>query len=183
MDALQLLLSRTSQPRLTEPAPSGDELNCILQAGLRAPDHGALTPWKFIVCKGEGLIRLGQIFQNAAKNSAMNDSDVERALKLPMRAPMVIIAIADYKQHPKVPRTEQICSAACAVHAMQLAAVAQSFQGFWRTGTYATSHAVKASLGLKEEDEIVGFLYVGTPANTPSEKASVAVDKFVEYWD
>jgi len=182
MEAISLLLNRTSQPRLIAPAPSGDALNRILQAGLRAPDHGALTPWKFIVCEGEGLTKLGKIFQEAAKTSAMNEADVARAPKLPLRAPMVIVAIADYKPHPKVPRVEQICSSACAVYAMQLAAVAQSFQGFWRTGSYATNDAVKASLNLKEEDEITGFLYLGTPANIPVEKASVEVDKFVEYW-
>ena len=183
MDALELLLHRTSQPRLTAPAPEGDILNNILLAGLRAPDHGALTPWKFIVCHGEGLHKLGELLQNAAKNSGMTQSDITRAAQLPLRAPMVIVAIAEYKAHPKVPREEQICSAACAVHAMQLAAVAQSFQGFWRTGSYATNSIVKSGLKLKDSDEIVGFLYIGTPSSNTTTKKPLDVEQFVEYWD
>lgn len=182
MDALELLLHRTSQPRLTAPAPEGDNLNNILLAGLRAPDHGALTPWKFIVCQNEGLIKLGELLQSAAKKSGMSESDVERAAQLPLRAPMVIVAIAEYKPHPKVPREEQICSSACAVHAMQLAAVAQSFQGFWRTGSYATNPIVKSGLNLNDSDEIVGFLYIGTSNSSVVKKKSLDVDQFVEYW-
>ena len=53
MDALSLLLNRSSQPRLGSPAPSGAALENIMQAALRAPDHACLTPWRFIVCQKE----------------------------------------------------------------------------------------------------------------------------------
>ncbi|HAU27845.1 MAG TPA: nitroreductase, partial [Alteromonas australica] len=55
MDALSLLLNRSSQPRLGSPAPSGAALENIMQAALRAPDHACLTPWRFIVCQNKGL--------------------------------------------------------------------------------------------------------------------------------
>ena len=63
MDALSLLLNRSSQPRLSAPAPSGEALENIMQAALRAPDHACLTPWRFIVCEGKGLDKLGQLFE------------------------------------------------------------------------------------------------------------------------
>ena len=52
MDALHLLLNRHSCGRLAEPAPSGEVLDNILKAGLRAPDHGTLTPGSSSCSKG-----------------------------------------------------------------------------------------------------------------------------------
>ncbi len=162
MDALALLLTRTSQARLHSPAPQGQALENIMQAALRAPDHAGLSPWRFIVCADEGLTRLGEIFEQAAIEEDMSAKEQERASGLPKRAPMVIIAYTQLQAHPKVPDVEQIASAACCVHAMQMAAVAQGFTGIWRTGGFAHSQAVKKALGIPQKDEIVGFLYLGT---------------------
>ncbi|XOV77548.1 MAG: NAD(P)H nitroreductase [Aestuariibacter sp.] len=183
MEALSLLLNRMSLPRLTEPAPSGETLENIKKAALRAPDHAALKPWKFIVCEGAGLKKLGDIFEQAAIESDMSERDVERAPELPLRAPMVIIAICKHQEHPKVPWIEQVASTSCAVQAMQMAAVAQGFQGMWRTGSYASNEAVKSALFLEEQDEIVGFLYLGTAACTPAaERPEHPPEQYFEHW-
>ena len=65
MQALDLLLNRSSQPRLQAPAPEGQALENIKQAALRAPDHACLTPWKFVVCQNLLSARLGEIFHQA----------------------------------------------------------------------------------------------------------------------
>ncbi|WJG11087.1 NAD(P)H nitroreductase [Aliiglaciecola sp. LCG003] len=183
MQAIDLLLNRRSQPRLAEPAPQGEALDNIMQAALRAPDHKCLTPWKFVVCQGRGLTKLGTIFEQAAINSDLDDKQVERAPQLPLRAPMVIVAIAKYQQHDKVPWVEQVASAACAVHAMQMAAVAQGFGGVWRTGDYAQNDEVKCAFYLEEKDEILGFLYLGTPVNEAMPPPSRNAPDYFEFWD
>ena len=142
MQAIDLLLNRSSQPRLQAPAPEGQALENIKQAALRAPDHACLTPWKFVVCQKEGLKRLGDVFEQAAISADKSDKDIERAPKLPLRAPMVIVAIAKFTENDKVPWVEQVASASCALHAMQMAAVAQGFAGVWRTGSFAQSSYV-----------------------------------------
>ncbi|MCW8092064.1 NAD(P)H nitroreductase [Alteromonas sp. ASW11-130] len=182
MDALTLLLNRTSQPRLDEPAPSADALENIKCAALRAPDHASLTPWKFIVCEGAGLNKLGALFEQSAIEADKSTKEIERAPLLPLRAPMVIVAIAKVTEHQKVPRVEQVASTACAVMAMQLAAIAQGFQGMWRTGSYAQCDTVKNGLGLSEEDEIVGFLYLGTAAVEAPERKSHDTAQYFEHW-
>ena len=63
MDALTLLLTRRSQPRLSAPAPQGEALENIKLAALRAPDHASLTPWQFLVIEGKGLDQLGALFE------------------------------------------------------------------------------------------------------------------------
>lgn len=162
MNALDLLLSRQSQPRLQQPAPSGDVLNNIMRAALRAPDHAGLTPWQFVICEGSDLDKLGEIFLNSSKARGGDEASLERAPKLPHRAPMVIVAATRYTENPKVPWIEQVESAACAVHAMQMAAVAQGYGGVWRTGSYAQCNVVKSALGIAEHDELIGFLYLGS---------------------
>lgn len=182
MKALDLLLNRVSIPRLQAPAPKGDELDNILKAGMRVPDHASLAPFRFIICEGEGREKLGDLFKQVAVKSGLSDSDISRAPELPMRAPMVIVAITNYKEHPKVPRVEQICTTACAVHAMQMAAVAQSFAGIWRTGSYATNPLMKEALSLNKDDEIVGFLYLGTASDFKVNKPTRDFEPYIERW-
>ncbi|WP_337878824.1 NAD(P)H nitroreductase [Rheinheimera sp.] len=167
MDAVTLLTTRYSSPRLTEPAPAGEDLQLIKQAALQVPDHGHLRPWRFVVFNGrQALQKLGDIFAEAAleDDPSVSDEVVERARQLPLRAPMVIACIAKCVEHPKVPFSEQIQSAACAVMAMQQAAFALGFGGIWRSGAYTQYDFVKQALELGEDDEIVGYLYLGTCA-------------------
>lgn len=164
MDAIELLLTRQSDSKLTEPGPSIEQLNIIKQAALRVPDHGCIAPWQFIVVEGQAREKLGSIYHESAVAEQQEDKVINRAKELPLRAPMIIIAIAKYQQHPKVPRIEQVQSTGCSVLAMQQAAFAQGLGGVWRTGYFAQSNAVKLALNLNELDEIVGYLYIGTPA-------------------
>lgn len=183
MDALDLLLNRRSASRLTAPAPEGEALTHILQAGMRAPDHGTLQPWRFIIAQGDGLARLSQVLSGAAEQDGLDDAAREKARQAPFRAPMVITVVAHCEDHPKVPKWEQVVSAGCAVQAMQMAALALGFNGIWRSGAWTHHPHVRTAFGCREQDEIVGFLYLGTPQL----KASTTVvpldtDKFVRYF-
>jgi nitroreductase len=183
MQALDLLLTRSSQPRLQAPAPEGQALENIKQAALRAPDHACLTPWKFVVCQNQGLVRLGEVFQQAAVAANKSEKEIKRAPQLPLRAPMVMVVIAKYTENDKVPWVEQVASASCALHAMQMAAVAQGFAGVWRTGCFAKDLNVKLALNLLEQDEIVGFLYLGSSAIKPLPKQKRDSTEYFENWD
>jgi len=181
MDALDLLLNRRSIARLSEPAPDGVVLENIIQAGLRAPDHGGLTPWRFVIAQGEGLKKLGTILHDAVVTDEGDQIAQDKAASAPLRAPMVITVIANVTDHPKVPAFEQHLSAGCAVHAMQMAAVAQGFQGIWRSGPLMFHPHVRQALGLEGDDQIVGFLYLGTPGCTPMGAPKRELSKYVEF--
>ncbi len=182
MDALELLLTRSSDNKLIEPAPSGEALDNILNAGLRAPDHANLSPFKFLVCTGKGLNKLSEIYQKAASAEGKTEAEIIKATNAPFRAPMLIIGICKYKEHEKVPRVEQIATTACAIQNMQMAAFAQGFNGIWRTGALAHSEVVKQQLNLEADDEIVGYLYLGTPENPTHIKRQKSQEGKVEFW-
>ena len=169
MDAMTLLLERRSCGALTEPAPDGAALDAILKAALRVPDFQRLRPYTFILAKGEGLDRLGALLQTAARQSGQPPATIERAPRMPHRAPLVIVVVARHVPHAIVTRLEQQLSAGCAVMAMQMAAVAQGFGGIWRSGWAMVNRGLHAGLGLNAEDQIVGFLYLGTPSVKPSD--------------
>lgn len=181
MDALELLLNRRSIAKLSAPAPEGKALENIIRAGLRAPDHAGLTPWRFVISQGSGLNKLSDILVKAAVEDKSDDAVIEKVKNAPFRAPMVITVIAKVTEHEKVPAFEQHLSAGCAVQAMQMAAVAQGFQAFWRSGKWMFHPIVHKAFGLEGEDEIVGFLYLGTPGCTPMKVPERDLSKFVEY--
>lgn len=163
MDALELLVNRRSASRLAAPAPAGEVLDNILHAGMRAPDHGALQPWRFIIIENEGRDRFSALLEKASRDAQLDDKAIEKAKQAPFRAPMIITVVAHCEAHPKVPRWEQVVSAGCAVMAMQMAAVAQGFNGIWRSGAWTDDEAVRQAFGCRPQDAIVGFLYLGTP--------------------
>lgn len=181
MDAITLLTTRYSSPRLAEPAPSGEALELIKRAAVQVPDHGALRPWRFVIVEGRAaLSRLGDIFAEAAieEDPSLSVDMQERARQLPLRAPMIITCIAKVVDHNKVPAAEQVQSAACAVMAMQQMAFALGFGGVWRTGAYAQQDYVKQAFDLNVDDEIVGFLYLGTSTSAAPQRTPLVADHY-----
>ncbi|WP_394133092.1 NAD(P)H nitroreductase [Shewanella maritima] len=181
MDAKTLLLTRQSTPRLTAPAPDAAQLQFILDAGIRVPDHCGLSPWEFVIAQGEGLDKLGDVLSQAALAKGAEEGFVEKAKKMPHRAPMVITVVAKVQEHPKVPVLEQHLAAGCATMAMQQAAFALGLGAVWRTGDFAFDANVNQGLGLAQDDQVVGFLYIGTPALNANIKPQKSGSDFVRY--
>ena len=183
---LDFLLARSSvPPRLMgDPAPSAEELDQVIAAGLRAPDHAGLKPWRFIVIEGEGRNRLGDLFVEAtvAREPGTEAAKLEDIRAKPLRSPMIIAVCAIYSEHPKVPKIEQIASAAAAGQSMLLALQALGYGGIMLTGPNAHDAHVKQGLGLKPEDEIVAFLYTGTPSGRTPDKPRPETKDFVTRW-
>ena len=179
MTAIELLLQRQSTPLLTTPAPNHESLEKILAAGMRVPDHACLQPWQFTVISDGGLQRLSDLF--VASSDQPND-DLEKIAKKPFRAPMIIVISTQYVEHEKVPLQEQLVAAGCCAHAMQMASYSLGFGAVWRTGSFAYNDKIKQGLSIDSKDEIVGFLYIGTPCKAKVLKATKSFESKVTYW-
>ena len=164
MNTIDALLTRNSVPRLTTPIPTKDQLEIAYRCALRAPDHAWMRPWKFIQISGKGLDKLSNAFVNTAKKLNENiDPEILKKYKdAPYRAPLIIVLVADTKEHPKVPIIEQQLSTAAAGQNMLLAFHEMGFGGIWRTGKFSFNREISMELDLKENEIVIGYLYIGT---------------------
>lgn len=175
MQAIDLLLTRRSARALGEPAPDQAALELILASAARAPDHGRLRPWRFVVIRGAARSRFGSLLAQHLKRShpASSAETLEREAHKAHRAPLIVVVAARYQDIPKVPKVEQLLSAGAAAHAMMLTARALGFNAMWKTGAPAYDAEVKSGLGLSADDAIVGFIYLGSEDGAPAAHAPV----------
>ncbi|GLR62625.1 nitroreductase family protein [Marinospirillum insulare] len=184
MQVTEFLIGRNSHPRLIEPAPEGQVMERIYQAALRAPDHAGLTPWRLIEFRNEGLGQLGELFAQAklCEDPGASIEDLTRLRNMTYRAPLVIAVIAKIQEHPKVPASEQLLSAGCVAHGLLLAAEAEGFAAMWRSGSLCFDPKVKQSLKLNDADELLGFIYMGSPVGRRKALPERKTSDFVEKW-
>lgn len=184
MEVLEALHNRVSVARLSDPAPSAWQREQMFAAALRAPDHGQLCPWRFLTIEGAARERLGELFAQALQDQAgeLKLEALGKALKAPLRAPLLVVVIACLREHPKVPELEQLQSAACAAHALLLAAHGMGLGAIWRTGTQASAPMVARGLGLATNERIVGFIYVGSIEGEKRSPRTLAPEDFVQSW-
>lgn len=185
MDTFDAIFGRRSISRLIEPAPSGDDLRRILQAGAAAPDHGELRPWKFTVLAGEAKDAFGQVLADAylARTPSPHPAALEKERTKLGRAPLVIVVAAVRQPSDAIPWAEQENAAAAAAQNIVLAATALGYGSMWRTGEPSYDPNVKAALGLSPDDAIVGFLYIGTPREDKAKPAREPnLEGLVDHW-
>ena len=184
MGALELLHTRESAKRLQDPAPTDDALRAIFAAAVRAPDHGQLRPWRFVVIRGDARLRFGDVMAESRRQQAPETAPeaLRRERDKALRAPLIVVVAARVQPEARIPEIEQILSAGAAAQNVMLAAHALGYGAMWKTGEPAYDSYVKHALGLKETDAIVGFIYLGTRAGGPSPVVRPAADQFVEEW-
>ena len=181
MDLLSGIQSRTSALKLTAPGPTREHIEEIIRAGVRAPDHGRLRPWRFVVLEAAGREKLGDamaaMLQAKMPQATQEQIDAER--RKSARAPTIIVVAAKISPG-KIPPAEQIGAVTAAVQNMLLAAHALGYGAMWKTGGAAYDANVKTTLGLAPEDHIVAFVYLGTIA-TPGPLVTAGIDKVVSW--
>jgi nitroreductase len=183
-DPLEALLSRRSHWPLTEPAPTGAALDTILDAALRAPDHGALRPWRFVLIRGDARHALGDLLvaSTAARTPDAPPGAHEHRRQKALAAPLIIALGAALSAHPKVPELEQLLAVGAAAMNMLNAIHLLGYGGFWATGPDSRSPVLHDGLGFAPHEQLLGFLFVGTPVSPDSVAARPARDAFVREW-
>jgi nitroreductase len=184
MEALEAITARMSPLELGEPAPDEAAERQLIGAALRAPDHGRLRPWRFLLIRGDGRKELGEVLASALKRREPQAGPdlLARERQKPMRAPLILIVAARITINPKIPAVEQLLSAAAAAQNIMIACHALGFGAMWKTGDPAYDAGVKEALGLRGTDEIVGFLYIGTPKAMPNPPSPLNIADFAEIW-
>ena len=181
--ALDLLLTRRSVNALEDPAPSGRDLELILDLGLRAPDHGRLRPWRFVLIRGDARTAFADRLVAAARrrDPAAPQALLDRYRAWPLRTPLLIGVGAVVRANHVIPEGEQVLSAAAAAMNMLNAIHLLGYAGMWVTGANAYDPEINASLGFEAPSRLVGFLAVGTPRVTAAVERPSRADHVVEW--
>jgi len=184
MDAVNLLMSRESAMKLEAPGPTEDELDQIFASAGRAPDHGKLRPWRFVVIPSEKRAAFGELMARSMRRRMPDASGdaLQAERNKAMRAPVIVVVAARVVKGHRIPEIEQIAAASAAAQTIMLAAPALGYGAMWKTGDVAYDPEARRELGLMAEDEIIGFMYLGTRAGGPSNVARPAPREHVTVW-
>jgi nitroreductase len=183
---IDLLLSRrsVSANALGEPGPSSAEVEMMLRAASRVPDHKKLAPWRFILFQGEARAAFGKLLAEACRAEEKDPGAfrLENEAKRFLRAPLVIAAISRVMPNAAAPEWEQILSAGAACQNLILAANALGYGTQWITEWCAYSEGVGRALDLAENERVAGFVYIGTAKEKPEERGRPALAEIVTAW-
>ena len=146
------------------PGPSPSQISEILDIAVRAPDHGKLNPWRFVLFEGAARAGIGDAF--AARWKVLHPDHGEDSVAfqrgLFLRAPLVIAVVSTAAPHGKIPEWEQLLSSAAVCYNAVLAATALGFDAQWQTDWVAYDAEANAAMGLTGSERITGFIYIGT---------------------
>lgn len=174
---------RQSIGHLVEPSPNSEQLELAFQAALTAPDHHRLKPTHFIVVKGEQREVFGELLMDAIRDlGEQEQAQIERVRNHPLRAPLLVLAVTRFVDHPKVPYFEQILSSGAAIQNFLLSLQAQGFSTMWRSGALVESKLLKHKLGLQEHDLISGIIYIGTAFKAIPPRLEIDTQPYVSHW-
>ncbi len=178
MDSLEALVTRSSAKTYGELPPTQEDLAKVLQAAVRAPDHGRLRPWRFMLIEGEQRRTFGDMLAASAlrRTPGLSAGDQQRERDKALRAPLIIVVACRAVPGTKVPVIEQILAAGAASQNILLALHSLGYAAAWKTGAACYDPEVKKSLGLNADDHLVALIYTGGGAGAtfaPGKAASV----------
>jgi nitroreductase len=174
MDVLEAIRTRRTAGAIRPDEPPREVIEELLEAATWAPNHHLNEPWRFFVLAGEARERFGQVMAEDACRSlpdpngeqahALADSQMKKAV----RSPVIIAVAVDPPNGPKIDGVEDVCAVACGIQNLLLAAHARGLTTKWSTGKTVYSESIKEFFGLSPAHQILGFVYLGYPADERS---------------
>ncbi|HZZ90685.1 MAG TPA: nitroreductase [Caulobacteraceae bacterium] len=180
---LAFLARRRSASAVTlgEPAPNDADLATLLRLAARAPDHGKLSPWRFVVLRGAAKQRFVAGLEQIAAGRPDAVKVIAKLAKI--KAPPLTVAVVSRLLPGDIPEWEQRLSAGAACMNLIIAAQAMGYGANWITDWYAYDEAARRLLGLRDGERVAGFVHLGTPADVPLERVRPDMDAVVEHWN
>jgi nitroreductase len=180
-----LATRRSARPRdLIAPGPDPEELHLILTIAARTPDHGKLTPWRFVHVPAGRRDAFAAMLDAAYRIDRPEPGrlEIEANERFARQAPELIVALSAPVQEHKIPVWEQELSCGAACMNLVLAAHAMGYAAGWVTGWAAYSDAVLRALGGRPGERVAGFIFLGTPGAEPEERIRPEYDEIVSEW-
>ncbi|MEM7719293.1 MAG: nitroreductase [Pseudomonadota bacterium] len=184
--AFGFLETRRSRPAktLTGPTPDRTELRKLLTVAARAPDHGKLEPWRFLVLEKHAMARLAGTLPARGEAVGQPADKIAKAVEEFARAELAIVVVSSPKPSEKIPEIEQTLSAGAVCMQLLNAALAAGWGANWLSGW--ASHDIswrESQLGLMPHESIAGILHLGTETSAPPERPRPDIDSITEWID
>lgn len=174
LPVLEFMRTRRSVPAKTmsDPGPDEESIRSMIEIAARVPDHGKLTPWRFIRYAPDYRQKLGEkaLARAMEKDPSLNEEMREMELHRFTRAPVVIAVVSRAQPHPKIPEWEQMMSAGAAAMNLLIAANAHGWDAQWITEWVAFDQKLAPALGLEDGERLAGFVYIGTRTMPKTER-------------
>ncbi len=189
--AATLLSSRRSGKArdLVAPGPDAAQLDAILAAAMRVPDHGKLAPWRFVIVPADARDALAALLVDAYRRErpAAGRLEIATMEQFAQQAPTLVVLLSTPVEASHIPLWEQQLSAGAAAMQLLNAAHAHGFAGNWLTGWAASSPAITqafaAAAGVSgTQDRIAGFFFIGTIARPLEERPRPDPAAVVSSW-
>jgi len=187
-DFLTVLQSRrsTAPKRLVPPGPTRKEVARIVQAGLTAPDHGMLRPWKFLFVSRKKRELLGELFATE-KRQYMPDAsaeDIEKERVRAFNAPALIAVLLNpYPDHPRATIVDQYLSLGAAIQNILLAAHSMGYGAMMTSGRKIGSALLQNAFSPTGAQQLVGFISIGTPSSAPKPRDLPCLNEHFRDWE
>lgn len=162
-----LICSRQSilPKRLNAPGPTAAQLTQLFRAAAAAPDHGELTPWRFVLVPENKRAELAEVFAKALldRDASASPEQIESAREKAFRAPLLMLVVARLgPREPDIALLERMVSVGCAVQNILLSAHSMSFGSGLTSGQAMTSSHLRTLFQLQTGEEAICFINVGT---------------------
>ncbi|MBU2942228.1 nitroreductase family protein [Shimia thalassica] len=182
--ALEFLLSRRSRPAktLTAPVPSRAQLEPLLTAALRTPDHGKLEPWRLVVLDKAALNALGDPVEARGVALGLDAEQIAKGRHQFDTGNLAVVVIEAPVISEKVPEVEQTYSAGAVCLALLNAALASGWGANWLSGWASHDRPfVETSLGLAPHERVAGIIHIGTEKAAPPERPRPDLERKVTW--
>jgi nitroreductase len=164
---------RRSSSKVTDEAPSHDEILELVEAAGQVADHSGMTPWRIVEIRGESRRIVGESLAAAA---GLTGHDADKSVRKACRAPLLLAVIVSPRPSFKVPYWEQEAVASGVAHALNLLLHERGYGAMWRTGIHTRSDAVRQAHRLEPAEQMLGWIYVGRYPERPRESRRSRVD-------
>jgi nitroreductase len=162
-----------------------EQVKEILRLANWAPTHGRTEPWRFIVYSGEKVKEFchqhATLYKANTAAEKFDQANYEKQLHNGDLASHIVIAIMQRGSIPKIPALEEVAATAIAVQNILLGATAAGITSFLSTSGMTHHTAMKDFLELKQDDIVLGILYLGYSEEKMEGKRQTGIEEKVTW--
>ncbi len=171
-------LSKTLLP----PVPDRQELREILTIASRAPDHGKLVPWRFVILERDDCVAYATAVMERAMDLHGQEKRARMAANTYANKHLCVVVIERGDAQAAIPIHEQRLAVGGVCFNLLSTCLACGWGTQWLTGwTMEDRTLIGPLLGVKAQERVAGMFPIGTPTEIPAERPRPEMGDIVQW--